>query len=264
MDLRHCCRRLLFPSLLAAALATSTGCMSFVNPVPPAKPEVIEQTRTLPQACRNHVYIFLINGMDPCFWANINGLRDHLNALGYTKTYYGQLYHYWYLKDEMCKVHQEDPDARFVLVGFSFGANEVCALANEAKERGISIDLLVYLGGNTLKNTDYYRPENVRDVLNILATGCIWNGVEMDGATTIHLDDVWHFGSPTHKATVKRLVSALTEVAARVPVMVKPDEPPAPEQAPTPRPLPPESHVRKDVWDFLKPVVHTVAASPGR
>src|SRR5439155_11479436 len=116
------------------------------------------------------VHVFLIHGMDPLDFANLSGVRDYIQSLGFIKTHYGQLYHLWEFKKELRRVHEEDPEARFVLIGFSFGANMVRELANAVKQDGIVIDLLVYLGGNTLENTPPNRPDHVLHIVNILAS----------------------------------------------------------------------------------------------
>jgi hypothetical protein len=254
-------RQILRYSVLAAGLFTAPGCLSFVHPVAPPEPGLTEPCGEIPQECKSHVYVFLVNGLDPGNCANLNGLRDYIQSLGFTKTYYGQLYHAWYFDDELHRLHHEDPEARFVLIGFSFGANVVCAMANSAKEENIPIDLLVYAGGNTLENTEYCHPSNAMHITNILASGCIWNGTELDGAEELRVPDVHHFGSPCHAATVEMLLRELPVVAARVPVIVKAPAPPRfpDEEAPTPRPVTRAPDGPADDWDFLKPVSRLAA-----
>jgi hypothetical protein len=247
--------------LLAGVLGTGTGCMGFIHPVPPAPKELCEPCRSLPQACRGHVYVFLVGGMDPCHWANLGGLCSYLNSLGFTKTYCGELYHCWYFDSEIKKLHREDPEARFVLLGFSFGANVVRNLAQSAAKDGITIDLLVYCGGNTLKDCPRDRPENCLKIVNVLvSSGFIWNGDTLQGADNAEVDGGWHFSSPTNPYTVNALVSELAVIAARVPFVAPRDPVLPPEEAPAPRRLGPaevpEPTTARDEWDFLKPVQH--------
>jgi hypothetical protein len=231
-------RRLGLILLATLCLATGQGCLSFVHSLDLPPKEQLASGEALPSPCRNHVHIFLIHGMDPLDLANLNGLTEYIRQLGYIKTHYGQLYHLWEFKKELRRVHKEDPQARFVLIGFSFGANMVRELANAVKDDDIVIDLLVYLGGNTLENTQETQPEHVLHVVNILAAGCIWNGTTMDRADNRHFTNVWHFGSPTHPKTRELLAHELAVVAARVPFIDK-TPPPRPEleEAPRPRPL---------------------------
>jgi hypothetical protein len=196
------------------------------------------------------VYVFFIHGVDPLDIANLRGVHDYVQSLGFIKTYYGQLYHTPYFVKEIRRLHQEDPDARFALVGFSFGANMVRDMAQAVKSDGVSIDLMVYLGGNTLENRPDDKPENVVSLVNILATGWVWNGDHIDGAANVSYDDVWHFGSPSHLHTLKTLAEELATVAARVPI-VEAGQPDAGESL--------------GEWDFLKlrPVTSSDASRTG-
>jgi hypothetical protein len=242
--------------LLALGVAASSGCIGFLHPIHPLPGELVTSCHDLPHHCRDHVYIFMINGLDPGNFCNLAGVRDYLHTLGFNKTYYGQMYHGAYFEKEVCRLHTADPEARFVLIGFSYGANIARSIAQDVKEHGINIDLLVYLGGNTMTNTPKDRPENVGQIVNVLATGWVWNGDTLDGAENVNLPDVWHFGSPSHPQTVQILARDLVEVAAHVPVPVRDDGPipwTTPETAPPPRPVKEAPAAPRGEWDFLKP-----------
>src|SRR5262249_4990025 len=158
-----------------------------------------------------------IHGMDPADAANLSGVCQYVQDLGFQKTYYGQLYHTHQFKTALREIHQQDCEARFVLVGFSFGANMVRNMALAAKEEGMRIDLLVYLGGNTLKDVPRDQPDNVARVVNILAQGCIWNGATLQRAENVQVLGRWHFGSPSHPFTLQVLAQDLAEIASEVP-----------------------------------------------
>jgi hypothetical protein len=246
---------------MALALGGGPGCLSYFHPVDPAPAALSGPCRSVPKCSRDHVYVFLVHGMDPFNFANLSGVRDYVQSLGFNKTYYGQLYHTWSFDDEIHRIREEDPQAHFVLIGFSFGANMVRHLAQSANEDGIPIDLLVYLGGNTLDNTPHDKPENVKQIVNILASGCIWNGAWMDGAINMHETNVWHFGSPTHPDTLRVLAQELVKVAESVPAQPgEPSELPLPHQEPTPRPVmnhvaakPVEGDVLRPIWRMRMP-----------
>lgn len=247
-------RRGLSALLLGAALVAASGCLSFVHPIDPACPELAEPCRMLPKCARDHVHVLFVHGMDPVDCANLSGVRDYVNALGFQKTYYGQLYHVWQFEKLVREVHQKDFDARFVLVGFSFGANMVRDVALAAGEDGVSIDLIVYLGGNTLKNRPKDQPENVKRIVNILAQGCVWNGDTLDRAENVQVRGCWHFGSPSHPFTLQVLAQDLAEIASSVPVPVSPERQMPPWDEPRPRKLESRKPAPRDEWDFLKPV----------
>src|SRR5262249_53626213 len=116
------------------------------HPVPVPGVAMIEHCRSLPKSTRNHVYIFLMNGVDPLGFSNLSGVRDYLLQLGFIKTYYGQCYHKVWFADEIRGIHQEDPYARFVLIGFSSGADKMRCLARTVQDEGVRVDLLICLG----------------------------------------------------------------------------------------------------------------------
>jgi hypothetical protein len=241
--------------LLATALLASSGCLSFCHPISPACPELAEPCHMLPKCARDRVHIFFVHGMDPADFANLSGVCDYVQSLGFHKTYYGQLYHTHQLTAQLREIHQHDCEARFVLVGFSFGANMVRNIAQAAKDDGIKIDLLVYLGGNTLKNVPRDQPENVCRIVNILAQGCVWNGDTLDRAENVQVMGRWHFGSPSHPFTLQVLAQDLAEIAAQVPVPVTAEQqmPLWDETAPAPRKIQSRKPAPRDEWDFLKP-----------
>ncbi|HEY8503538.1 MAG TPA: hypothetical protein VIL46_03075, partial [Gemmataceae bacterium] len=73
--------------LVLGVLAASPGCMTCLRPVP-CPPEQVLAQRTVPQASRDSVYIFLVNGIDPLDAGNLAGLREYLYATGYPKVYH--------------------------------------------------------------------------------------------------------------------------------------------------------------------------------
>jgi hypothetical protein len=194
----------------------------------------------------------MVHGLDPFNVCNLSGVRDYLHQLGFTKTYYGQLYHAWWFEKELHRIHHDDPEAHFVLIGFSYGANVARHLAHSAQTEDIPVDLLVYLGGNTLENIPDDQPENAGHIVNVLAAGCIWNGAILDRAENIHVTDVWHFGSPTHPRTLEALGRGMAHVADSLPI---PESPPRSEDlGPTPRPIVVRPRTQRTEWDFLQPV----------
>jgi hypothetical protein len=163
-------------------------------------------------AAADHIYIFLINGLDPLHYADLPGLADHLCASGYSHVYYRELLTAGEFVEQIKQIAQEDARAKFVLIGYSFGANQARNITHALRDEGIAIDLLVYLNANTLRNTPYDRPDNARRVLNILAWGFLLDGAQLDNAENIEIADAWHFNTPTHPQTIqiiKRELSAL-------------------------------------------------------
>jgi hypothetical protein len=247
-------RTRLLPWLIAVGLTASAGCCS-THVVDPPSAELVAACRSIPKCARDHVHIIFVGGADWCDWANITGVREYLAELGFCQSHMAQCYHLVNALLDVKRVHKEDPDARFVLVGFSLGANMVSTITRCVKDDGIPIELLVYCGGNSLCNKPRDQPDNARHIANILATGWVFNGAQLDRAENISEPDVFHFGTPAHPRTVALLVHHLAAIAADCPhdVVISLELPPL-ETAPTPRPVePPPADQPRDEWDFLKP-----------
>jgi hypothetical protein len=201
--------------------------------------------------------------LDPLDCSNLSGVHDYVRSLGFHKTYFGQIYHAGYFEREVRRIHCEDPDARFALIGFNCGAGKVRDIALAVKPDNIHIDLLVYLGGCALTGGSCGRPENVTYVLNIQADSCIGKRVPVCGAENVDIHKVGYLGSPSHPFTLEMLAQELTALASSVPVPVPvPPAIPPEEAAPTPRPLQAQSEQPRDEWDFLKPVSRVGRRTP--
>jgi hypothetical protein len=198
-----------------------------------------------------------MNGLDPVNYGNLTGLRDYVQDLGFGKTYYGQLFHAGWFEKEIRHIHQDDPDARIVLIGFSLGVQEMHSVAKDLSAEGIPIDLLVFLSGNhPVWFMPSERPANVHRVVNILASGSMKAFGVREFAENVRLPDgTWHFDTPTHAYTLEKLSEELAALALTVPLREIVRQPPLPEEeAPTPRPVKPETRGPRDEWDFLRPV----------
>jgi hypothetical protein len=251
-------RRIGVVALAALCLAGGEGCLSFVHSLdlPPKEQTIVGEQ--IPAPRRSHVHIFLMQGLDPLDLANVNGLTEYIHQLGYNKTHGGQFFHQWSFRKEMRNIHKEDPEARFVVIGFSLGSFMACELANAVKEEKLPIDLLIYLGGFILDNTPRTQPENAARIANIMTAGYLIKGPQMDRAENIRCSDVWHFGLPTHPRTRELLARELAVVAARVPYTEKvpPLPPELEDEIPRPRRLTPDqlrqmSSQLPSEWSFL-------------
>jgi hypothetical protein len=216
---------------------------------------MIESCKSIPAEARRHVYIFFVNGLDPVNLANLSGLRDYVQDLGYGQTYFGQLYHTSWFASELWRIHAEDGDARFVLIGFDLGSHIVHALAKAAQEAGVNIDLMVFLTGHTAFLPPADRPTSVQRLIVLTSGACSDTGDSASEVEEHHHVSSWHFAIPAHPTTLQTIADELLVIASRVPIRPLPLPPPVSEleSAPTPRPVPkttPPSST--DEWDFLK------------
>jgi hypothetical protein len=241
--------------LLAAAQVALAGCMGFLHPI---KPDAdTSGCQHIARCCCEHVYIFLMNGLDPVNYGNLTGLRDYLQNQGMTKTYYGQIYHVWSFEKEIRRIHRDDPDARFVLIGFSLGANLVDSMARSVQPDGVTIDLMVFLSGNhPVYPMPKDQPPNVARVVNVLASGLMASRGDRSWAENLRLSGTMHFDSPTDPRTLEALSRELAAVAQMVPVSEQLPPVRSREEAPPPRPVKARTSEKRGEWDFLKPVAH--------
>jgi hypothetical protein len=211
---RHGCWR----ALALLGISFCGGCLGFVHPVAPLGYECIEPCQQVPQACKNRVYVFLLQDVDPFDMSNLDGVCDYLHSLGFIKTYLGMPYHVCYFEKEIRRIHEKEPTSRFVLVGFGCGAPLARGLTCKLEQSQIPVDLLVYIDGLCMDQKADDHPVNACHVVTLVAGKKEGGDVVVQGEY-IECDKAWHFGTPTHPETLKMLARELPVVAQRVPVI---------------------------------------------
>ncbi len=225
-----------------------------------AQPTIAEQ--------REHVHIFMLNGLDPLYLGNLNGLAGHLQALGFEHTRVYRLFQTRRLNRDIRAVRQMHPDARIVLLGFSLGANAARDVAHDLNRDGIRIDTLVYMGGDSIDNTSYSRPDNVGKVINITGHGLIFygydlvmNGADIDGAANLRVD-ARHILIPSRRETVALLSKEVVNLAQQPLVVAAP--PAANPVTPVAAPMPYADPITPVAAPMPTPVEATPAVDDGR
>jgi hypothetical protein len=236
----------IFSLMLAGLLTGTAGCLSCLCPVHPPDEALIQPCHELPKYCRDHVYVFFLNGLDPVNYGNLTGIREYVETLGFRKTYYGQIYHVSYFADEVRKIHREEPDAHFVLVGFGRGARSIRSLAERVNGEGVTVDLLVDLDGKL--------PSGM-GLENGPVVGHVRDGTVTRTTAPPSGPDLWLFGNPTNAKTVEMLGQQLAQIASSIPDVeqASPEQLPPPADEPTPKPVKPQVPTANSEWDFLKP-----------
>jgi hypothetical protein len=187
-------------SLLAAGGCTSCGhdsCPKAVDAGPFCP---------VPNCDRKHVYTFLINGLtpSPC----LDELRLKIAERGFEKVGYGELCHTWWLWNEMKRIHNCDPEARFVLVGYGFGSKAAVGLARDASAAGWPVDAVVLLDPAGVKEWD-----GVAERTLVIRSG---QPVATDETGRCVRVPGGHFTLPKQPETVDALAVVLAETASRV------------------------------------------------
>lgn len=172
-----------------------------------------------PHQCLNSVHVFGVNGFDPLCLGNFNGLCSHLKDQG-CSTHFAQLWSVTDMAGQIRTIRASDPNAKVVLMGYSLGANRVRALANELGREGVQIDLLVYLGGDMVRDPDKSSPANVSNVLNVRAHGLLitggdlLNGADLPAARNVRLN-TRHMKIPSRNETVDLVMGELFALTAQ-------------------------------------------------
>jgi hypothetical protein len=204
---------------VAGSRATAEIGLGFFHPLQACDPKVVSTCETAPSDGKEHVYTYIVNGLDPLQLANLNGMTGYLRRLGFSQTHFEPLLGYRATRRQIREIRQSDPDAKIVLVGYSVGSQVVRRLANDLERENITVDRLVYLGGDFIGNTPSSRPSNVAKVVNIRGHGSFfsgydlfWNGADIDNAVNVRLDSR-HFVLPSRGQTMETLASELASLA---------------------------------------------------
>jgi hypothetical protein len=191
--------------------------------VDPPRPEVLAKAQCVPAWARDHVYVFLVNGVDPGNICNFRGLYDYLCGLGFDNVYFGQLWDGPHFVREIRQIRCQDPQAKIFLLGYSAGASAVSWMAQSLKKDGTQIDVMVYLAGDLLRDCKTTQPENVCKILNIRAWGLVFlagglvNGADIAGCENYSLGFVRHSCVPQDRRMLELLAEELVALAASVP-----------------------------------------------
>jgi hypothetical protein len=185
-----------------------------------AEPVVVEVAPipTPSEDARDRTYFLVVNGFDPLLVGKLNCYCDAIRCAGYKNVEMYMLRQGWGTEQQICRIRQNDPGAKIVLVGYSLGGNTVCKVCNSLDCRGVWVDLLVYISADYMKDTDFARPKNAGRVLNITGHGFVgtggdllFNGPEITGASNYRVN-ARHFAMPKQPETLGLLLQTVAEL----------------------------------------------------
>jgi pimeloyl-ACP methyl ester carboxylesterase len=231
--------------VLSVCLLSGAGCVHFDEVPPPEYPADFLQPQGVPEACRNRVHIFIVQGADPLDLAGVKGLRKQLIDKGFLKVYHGYPYHYFYFCKLIRQLHYRDPDARFVLIGHRLGAAVVEKMARSLADEEVPVELLVYLDGVFVGDPDELPPPSCR-VVNMQPSNPIGHQVFLTNAENFENVEAHSLNLLTHHDTLPFLINELALVASHVP-LVFPGLPPGQGE-----PHPVASEEAAEPWNFLQ------------
>jgi pimeloyl-ACP methyl ester carboxylesterase len=247
--------------VLAALTFSGPGCMA-LNPKPiPLAPECTAACGDVPCQCRGKVYVFLISGFDPFDLDRVGDFRAALIRSGFAKVYNGQFYHDRFFAQEMQRLTAEEPDARFVVVGFSLGADIATSLAEYVSKQGIPISLLASVDPYWWSSAPGKTPANVQQVMSIHGEPLLFANRTPAGAE-VQIPETFPTNITANPLTVETLARSLATIAGTLPAPHPSSaEPQLAEEGSTPRPVTRDNNPR-DAWDFLKPIASLRGITP--
>lgn len=224
---------------LLAIVAANAGCVSCCHESY-AKAWHAAPDCELPPDCRGRVHVFMVHGVTPTHDCGLAALRRRLAESGFAQVGEGELLSAPCIAIEIKRIHQCDPGAKFVLIGYDFGGAAAAWLARDLTEKRIPVEAVVLL--NPLGCGE---PCGVRTLL--VTSGCTTSTAPFTERVVVATAS--HARLPGHPTTVAVVTKLLKEIAT---TGYQPEEggvwmwsyPHAPEMRPI-------AVGGGDEWDFL-------------
>jgi hypothetical protein len=220
--------------------------------------------RSLPRDARSGVHIFLIHGIDPGSEGKLLDVRDYLHSLNFFKTYTAASCRTSWVTEQMLKVREENPQARFVLIGYDPGTQAVDKLAQHCVANEYPLDVILYLQPTGWEPKTEDDLPTVPRKIAILGESSDKQREALPGIEQVVISDISGRNVPYHEITHRYLATELAEIARKVPVSIaaEPEVLPLVDPAPGPRGFVPQPSPTPDDWDFLKPVSRKMSTQP--
>ena len=153
-------------TLIALYAASSAGCTSSTKPGPLDRVQPVSSKSRAGNA-------YLLRGFIGVFSTGVDDLTRQINHSGVRAHVY-QDSQWAVLAREIAREYRDVPDAEpLVLIGHSYGADDVIRIARELDKANVPVDLLVTLDPVTPPPV----PKNVRHALNIYQSNGAWDAL---------------------------------------------------------------------------------------
>ncbi len=238
--------------LFAAFTATGSGCVRCRYTALAESQMPVERTAVSAPA-RSKVYLFLANGADLTEQGRITELQQKVICGGFPKVYHAQRFDRAWFRKELHRLHREDCNSRFIIIGYGTAADQVLELACCVSDEGIPLDCVGFIDPAGL-NADLMYRAPFRTILFrshhwVLSPRLVTN--EM-----VKVHNVGHYDIMPNPLTANAVIELMTESALRVPIDNRPIQclPIRDDVRPIPRPDEPKKiEVPLEGYEFLCP-----------
>ncbi|MFO0939087.1 MAG: hypothetical protein U0798_21515 [Gemmataceae bacterium] len=150
--------------------------------------------------------------LDP---AGLGTMAKRLNDAGFARVYHGGIVLGDWLNGEIKRIHSDDPDTKFVLVGYDLGARMAREMACQLSLDGIPVNSLVLLDPRGVESVG-----NLPDYCHVtIIRSHGWMKGTFPGSLDTTVPGVGHFDLPTHVETVATVAGVLESTASQIPTL---------------------------------------------
>lgn len=163
---------------------------------------------------RNHVVAVVIGPETVFDLGGVGTFSKSLNEAGFARIYRGGILHANWLNREVQRTYEDDPETRFVVIGYDLGCRTARHLAVDLANSGVPVDAVVLLDPLAV-DSNRALPVNV-EVTVVRSHG--WTGNPVPDAVESIVPGVGHYDLLASSETLGTVVAALSTVAQRVAV----------------------------------------------
>ena len=208
---------------LTIALLTSFGCTTCPHRAAfDALGTECDELTTVPQ--RSHVVAILVGPETVFDLGGVGTFSRKLNEAGFSRIYRGGILHANWLSREAQRTYEDDPETRFVVIGYDFACRTARNLAVDLSQTGLPVDAVVLLDPLAV-DSNRSLPANV-ELTIVRSHG--WTGNPVPDAVESIVPGVGHYDLLASPETLGTVVAAISTVAQRVAVTESASDPARP------------------------------------
>jgi hypothetical protein len=168
----------------------------------------------VPLSQRNHVYVFAVGSTTPSGVTSLTTLCDEISKRGFAKVAYAQTIYTSWMAKEMSRIHGDDEDAVFVILGSEAGGPTAVKLAESAILDGLPVAAFVLLdaeGKTTVPNLGTH----------VMIVGSDFGLASSSQRESVALSEVGRYSLPTDPRTISAVARLLNDLAQRTPEPIR-------------------------------------------